>query len=462
MPDTGSGATKGDQTDHFSVGDRGKAAAGGDAPALRPLVARVTPCDPELKAYLSGRFGSGLVERWLAPLECSLMPDLGSLLNFVPADQRSRFLRFWVEELLTERLIWDHPWPSLMPHRFPPPLDFAIAAVEEHRWQMASEAYLFSLNLLVVFALGWQPSRPLDPTLPWLSKDLASGRLEGGKGKADADRACEYLVDVVLARKIDQVARTAYTRHGRGLMDIDLDDVVQESRMLARRLIAGDTEESLVRAIMSDGSLERKLKPLGRPLELRCTGRMRERLAEIEQRQKEGGALSRGDYEHWARALHLVTGERLAVLEEIGEGRRPPPKSFWPYAAANVVTHLFGIRGRPGRLYQELRDWLRRDRTAHPETENVDDLADDERNKEPDIPRLSEEEFARIDWRRLLGRSATPLNLAILEARYVDFIEGRELRIRLLQRGFPPLSPDAIRQRVRHLKKEVAKLWTRS
>ena len=458
MPDTGSGATKGEQADHFSVGDRGMAAAGGDAPALRPLVARVTPCDPELKAYLSGRFGSELVERWLATLECSLMPDLGSLLNFVPADQRSRFLRFWVEELLTERLIWDHPWPSLMPHRFPPPLDFAIAAVEEHRWQMASEAYLFSLNLLVVFALGWQPSRPLDPTLPWLSKDLASGRLEGGKGKADADRACEYLVDVVLARKIDQVARTAYTRHGRGLMDIDLDDVVQESRMLARRLIAGDTEESLVRAIMSDGSLERKLKPLGRPLELRCTGRMRERLAEIEQRQKEGGALSRGDYEHWARALHLVTGERLAVLEEIDEGRRPPPKSFWPYAAANVVTHLFGIRGRPGRLYQELRDWLRRDRTAHPETENVDELADDERNKDPDIPRLSEEEFARHDWRRLLGRSATPLNLAILEARYVDFIEGRELRIRLLQRGFPPLSPDAIRQRVRHLKKELAKL----
>ena len=465
MPDTGSGATKGEQADHSSVGDRGKtAAAGGGAPALRPLVARVTPCDPELKAYLSARFGPGLVERWLAPLECSLMPDLGSLLNFVPADQRSRFLRFWVEELLTERLIWDHPWPSLMPHRFPPPLDFAIAAVEEHRSPIASEAYLFSLNLLVVFALGWQPSRPLDPTLPW-SKDLASGRLEGGKGKTDADRACEYLVDVVLARKIDQVARTAYTRHGRGLKDIDLDDVVQESRMLARRLIAGDAEESLVRAIMSDGSLERKLKPLGRPLEARRTGRMGERLAEIEQRQKEGAALSRSDYEHWAWALHLITGERLAVLEEIGEGRRPPLKSFWPYAAANLVTHLFGIRERPGRLYQELRDWLRRDRTAHPETENVENYVEQlraDRKVETAGPRLSAEEFARIDWRRLLGRSATPLNLAILEARYLDSIEGRELRIRLLQRGFPPLSPDAIRQRVRHLKKELAKLWTRS
>ena len=102
MPDTGSGATKGEQADHSSVGDRGKtAAAGGGAPALRPLVARVTPCDPELKAYLSGRFGSELVERWLATLECSLVPDLGSLLNFVPADQRSRFLRFWVEEGIT-------------------------------------------------------------------------------------------------------------------------------------------------------------------------------------------------------------------------------------------------------------------------------------------------------------------------------------------------------------------------
>jgi len=454
MPDTGSGATKGEQADHFSVGDRGMAAAGGDAPALRPLVARVTPCDPELKAYLSGRFGSELVERWLATLECSLMPDLGSLLNFVPADQRSRFLRFWVEELLTERLIWDHPWPSLMPHRFPPPLDFAIAAVEEHRWQMASEAYLFSLNLLVVFALGWQPSRPLDPTLPWLSKDLASGRLEGGKGKADADRACEYLVDVVLARKIDQVARTAYTRHGRGLKDIGVGDVVQESRMLARRLISGDTEESLVRAIMSDGSSERKLKPLARPLEFRRAGRMGERLAE--QRQKEGGALSRGDYEHWAWALHLVTGERLAVLEEMVKGQRAL-KSFWPYAAATVVTHLFGIRGRPGRLYQELRDWLRRERTAHPETESTDDveIPDDKRI---DIQRLSKEEFARIDWRRLLGHSATPLNLAILEARYLDCLEGRELRMRLLERGFRPLAPDAIRQRVRHLKRKLAKL----
>jgi len=139
----------------------------------------------------------------------------------------------------------------------------------------------------------------------------------------------------------------------------------------------------------------------------------------------------------------------------------PALKSFWPYAAANVVTHLFGIRGRPGRLYQELRDWLGRDRSAHPATENVDDYVErlpSDRNVETAVPRLSAEEFARIDWRRLLGRSATPLNLAILEARYLDCLEGRELRMRLLERGFPPLAPDAIRQRVRHLKKELVKL----
>jgi hypothetical protein len=460
MLDTGSGATKAeeasDQSDNSSVGGGREVASEGAAPALRAPVARVTPCDPELKGYLGARFGSELVERWLGPLERSLMPDLGSLLNFVPAEQRSRFLRFWVEELLTERLIWDHPWPSLMPHRSPPPLDFAIAALEEHRSQIASEAYLFSLNLLVVFALGWQPSRPLDPTLPWRSEYLASSRLEGGKGKADADRACEYLVDVVLARKIDQVARTAYTRHGRGLKHIELDDVVQESRMLARRLIAGDTEESLARAIMSEGSPERELNPLARPLGPRRTGRMGERLAE--QRQEEGGALSRSDYEYWARALHLITGERLAVLDKIDEGRCPLLKSFWPHDAANLVTHLFGISGRSGRLYQELRDWLQRERTAHPETESVDEieLADDEDAK-VDIPRLSQEEFARIDWQRLLGRSATPLNLAILEARYVDYLEGRELRLRLLERGFQPPAADAIRQRLRHLKKELAK-----
>ena len=75
---------------------------------------------------------------------------------------------------------------------------------------------------------------------------------------------------------------------------------------------------------------------------------------------------------------------------------------------------------------------------------------------------LSAEEFNGIQWHRLLGSLATPLNLAILEARRVDMLQGRDLRIRLLEQGFPPLSPDAIRQRLRHMKKKLAESRARS
>jgi hypothetical protein len=146
----------------------------------------------------------------------------------------------------------------------------------------------------------------------------------------------------------------------------------------------------------------------------------------------------------------------MAVLEEIVAGRRPPLKSFWPYssanAVANLVTHLFGIRGRPGRLYQELRDWLLRERKArHVMEEWATDQAMRTRTST-----LSAEDFDRMQWQRLLGSLATPLNVAILEARLVDDLDGRDLRIRLLERGFPPLSAGAIRQRVRHMKKKLA------
>lgn len=345
-----------------------------------------------------------------------------------------------------------------MPHRCPPSLAFTVAALEEHRPQMASEAYLFCLNLLVVFALGWQPHRPLHPTLPWRSKELESSRLKGGVGGTNADMAREYLVDNVLARKIAQVARNAYTRNGGGLRDIALGDVLQEARMLAMRLISGDAEEMLIRAAMSGGDLEKELTPLGRPLEPRRTAGMREGLAELEQRQEESGPFSRGDYERWARALHVVTGERLAVLEEIVAGRRPPLKSFWPYAAANVVTHLFGILGRPGRLYQELRDWLLRESKAR---QIMEEWATDQATG-TSTSTLSAEDFDKIQWQRLLGSLATPLNLAILEARLVDMLHGRDLRIRLLERGFPPLSAGAIRQRLRYMKKKLDKSQTRS
>jgi hypothetical protein len=323
---------------------------------------------------------------------------------------------------------------------------------------MASEAYLFCLNLLVVFALGWQPHRPLHPALPWRSKELESSRLKGGVGGTDADMAREYLVDNVLARKIAQVARNAHTRHGRGLGGIAVEDVQQEARMLAVRLISGDAEEVLTQAVMSDGDSEKRLGPLDRPFEPRRTAGMREGLAELEQRQEESGPFSRGDYERWARALHVVTGERLAVLEEIVAGRRPPLKSFWPYAAANLVTHLFGILGRPGRLYQELRDWLRRERKAR---QIMEKWATDQAMG-TNVYDISAEEFDGVQWQRLLGSLATPLNLAILEARHVDMLHGRDLRIRLLERGFPPLSPDAIRQRLRHMKKKLAESRARS
>ena len=285
---------------------------------------------------------------------------------------------------------------------------------------------------------------------------------QGRGGGTNADMAREYLVDNVLARKIAQVARNAHTRLGRGLGGIAVEDVQQEARMLAMRLISGDAEEMLTQAVMSDGDSEKRLGPLERPLEPRRTARMREGLAELEQRQEESGPFSRGDYERWARALHVVTGERLAVLEEIVAGRRPPLKSFWPYAAANavanLVTHLFGIRGRPARLYQELRDWLLRERKAR---HVMEEWATDQAMR-TSTSTLSAEEFDEIQWQRLLGSLATPLNLAILEARLVDMLHGRDLRIRLLERGFPPLSPDAIRQRLRYMKKKMAESRARS
>lgn len=281
---------------------------------------------------------------------------------------------------------------------------------------------------------------------------------QGRGGGTNADMAREYLVDNVLARKIAQVARNAHTRLGRGLGGIAVEDVQQEARMLAMRLISGDAEEMLTQAVMSDGDSEKRLGPLDRPLEPRRTARMREGLAELEQRQEKSGPFRRGDYERWARALHVVTGERLAVLEEIVAGRRPPLKSFWPYAAANLVTHLFGILGRPGRLYQELRDWLLRERKAR---QLMEEWATDQATGTSTSP-LSVKEFDEIQWQRLLGSLAKPLNLAILEARLVDRLDGRDLRIRLLERGFAPLSAGAIRQRLRYMKKKMAESRARS
>jgi hypothetical protein len=122
------------------------------------------------------------------------------------------------------------------------------------------------------------------------------------------------------------------------------------------------------------------------------------------------------------------------------------------------VTHLFGILGRPGRVYQELRDWLRRERKAR---QVMEEWAADQAMG-TGTSRLSVKDFDEIQWHRLLGSLATPLNLAILEARHVDMLHGRDLRIRLLEQGFPPLSPDAIRQRLRHMKKKLAESRARS
>lgn len=159
-------------------------------------------------------------------------------------------------------------------------------------------------------------------------------------------------------------------------------------------------------------------------------------------------------------------------------------KSFWPGDSANLITHLFGPTGRRGRLYQELRDSLRREAKRAPsggpldefggvgvaqedvegvDKEAMDAYQEDSRRGLPQSAtfsgkqeggriRLEADTFHDVDWRSTLGRAGTPLNLAILEGCWVENLEGRKLRMYLRDRGFGDLpSQGAIRQRVRYL-----------
>ena len=154
-------------------------------------------------------------------------------------------------------------------------------------------------------------------------------------------------------------------------------------------------------------------------------------------------------------ALRLVLLARRAKVNALESGEASRSKSFWVHHDANLVTHLFGSKGRPGRLHQELRDWLRR-KARH--------SAGSSELKEYQIAAvvatdnlLTEEEFEDINWLQLLPkRAAMPLNIAIIKAHKVYDLSGLRLRNFLADQGLRPPSASALRQRWRYLKKLLA------
>ena len=154
-------------------------------------------------------------------------------------------------------------------------------------------------------------------------------------------------------------------------------------------------------------------------------------------------------------ALRLVLMARRVKADALESRIVSSGKSFWVHHDANLTTHLFGSKGRQGRLYQELRDWLRR--KARSDWSLVE-------FNESHVPgsflpsdSLSEAEFDSINWSKLLpSRAGTPLNLAIIKARKVHGLSGRPLRNYLADQGFQPPNAAALRQRWRYLLKLLA------
>ena len=433
-----------------------------------------TPIDPALWELLAERFGAN------APRpSAAVIPNFGGFASFVEQEARAEFYRFWVYELLDEELVRGFPLEAAYPDRIPPTLPFTEAAVQRHRHEPKSRAYLFALNLLVTYALGWLPERPLYPLGPWEA------------GSEGASRAREVLVTDIFKKKISKVAWKAFKQWSP--RDVRMEDVRQEANLIARRLISGETLDEMARNVAKADTWERRNDPALDPLEFRLTQGLQEAYKralntrpathtadserELRSLVKEGEQFIlvplAGTFALFMRrnetgysgqmvclneptppvdALRLVLLARRDTVDALESGEKSSGKSFWVHHDANLVTHLFGLNFSRGRLLQELRDWLHRkvmsDWKLRGLKDNLSPTAGESR------PTLSEEEFDRIDWRGLIGnRAATPLNIAIIKARQVYDLSGGVLRNYLADQGLQPPSADAIRQRLRYLKK---------
>lgn len=120
---------------------------------------------PELQRRLDRRFGPDPEAKWGMRAEGPL-PNLGGLASLLPEEDQPAFFDFWANELLTEELLRDFPDASRYPDKLPPTLKFVIAAAEEHGPEPKSRAYLFCLNMLAIYAIGWRPDLATRPMLP--------------------------------------------------------------------------------------------------------------------------------------------------------------------------------------------------------------------------------------------------------------------------------------------------------
>lgn len=442
-----------------------------------------TPIDPLLRELLAERFGAN------APRpSAAVIPNFGGFAGFLDEKARAEFYRFWVYELLDEELVQGFPLEAAYPDRIPPTLSFTEAAVQRHRHEPKSNAYLFALNLMAVYALGWVPEKPLYPLGPW---EATAER---------ARKAREILVFDLFKERIDRVAKNVYwlpvEGHGKtprwSVRDVGEKDVQQQAYILAMKLIGGETIEEMAKNVARAETWDRRHDPALDPLEFRLTQWLQEAhklmpcngpaaiVATDEQdvgtlisqehlvvfplagsvallMQPQGSGYSARTVYLTERvppvdALRLVLIARRVKSDALESGEVTSGKSFWVHHDANLVTHLFGSRGRPGRLYQELRDWLRRKAGAEKSLVEFND--DCMGSSPPPSSTVSEEEFDRIAWKELLGgRVATPLNVAIIKARMVYRLSGRALRNHLADEGFQSPNADALRQRWRYLKK---------
>lgn len=436
-----------------------------------------TPIDPPLRELLAERFGAN------APRpSAAVIPNFGGFASFVEQEARAEFYGFWVYELLDEELVQGFPLEAAYPDRIPPTLSFTEAAVQLHRQEPKSRAYLFALNLLAAYALGWVPERPLYPMGPWEA------------GREQASKAREVLVTDIFKWKISKVALMVYEQWPP--RDVGLDDVQQEANVIAMRLISGQTLEEMARNVAKADTWERRDDPTLDPLEFRLTQILQEAykrahntgpathnasserelrslvmkgeqfilvplagtFALFMRRSESGysGQMVRlGEPTPPVDALRLVLLARRDMVDALESGEKSGGKSFWIHHDANLVTHLFGLNFNRGRLLQELRDWLHRKVMSDWKLRPLGDYRSP--TEGTSSPTLSEEEFDRIDWRGLIGsRAATPLNLGIIKARHVYDLRGRVLRNYLADHGLQPPSADAIRQRWRYLKKLLA------
>src|SRR5207247_2101495 len=108
------------------------------------------------------------------------------------------FQRVEVNDLRADCWAESGPLETAHPGRIPPTLAFTEARVNRHREQPESRAYLFALNLLAVYALGWMPEKPLYPLGPW---EATAKR---------ARKAQEILVFDLFKGRIDAVAKRVY------------------------------------------------------------------------------------------------------------------------------------------------------------------------------------------------------------------------------------------------------------